>query len=111
LLARIASASLDARHRAAGIHRQKKFVKLNTQRKAIKKESKTKPKACNPYGPTRILETAEFSIASLSRELLKSTHERASSQNIAFNTIAIDRQRRIIERQASVQVRRRSNSA
>jgi hypothetical protein len=44
LLARVVGAALD---RGAGGH-QKKFVKLNTQRKTTKKESRTKPKACSP---------------------------------------------------------------
>jgi hypothetical protein len=66
-------------------------VKLKTQRKTTKKVSTTKPKACNPYGPTRILEAAEFSILASCYELFKSIPERASSQNIAANTIAIGR--------------------
>jgi hypothetical protein len=45
LLARVVGAALD---RGAGVHRQKKFVKLNTQRKTTKKDSRTKPKACSP---------------------------------------------------------------
>jgi CspA family cold shock protein len=64
-------------------------VKLNSQRKATKKESKTRPKACNPYGPTSTRETAEFTMASLSPESFESTPEYASSQNVALNTIAI----------------------
>jgi hypothetical protein len=68
-------------------------VKLKTQRKTTKKVSNTKPKACNPYGPTRILETAEFSIVASSYELFKSIRERAGSQNIAAKTIASGRSR------------------
>jgi hypothetical protein len=85
------SAPISEPRRATRRHHpsQKKLVKLKTQRKTAKKVSSTRPKACNPYGPTRILEAAEFSIVISSYELFKSIPKRASSQNTGSNTIAI----------------------
>jgi len=50
---------------------QKKFVKLKTQRNARKRTSITKPTACSPFGPTRILEILACVIAYLFHELFK----------------------------------------
>jgi hypothetical protein len=86
-------------------------VKLKTQRKTTKKVSSTKPKACNPYGPTSILETAEFSILTASYELFKSIPGRAGSQNIAANAIAPGRSRAPLAKPRTVHLSPRSRVA
>jgi len=54
--------------------RQKNVVKLKAQRNIAKRASITRPNACNPYGPTSVLEIAVIlffrSLHDVKRELL-----------------------------------------
>jgi hypothetical protein len=73
----------------ASVRGQKKLVKLNAHRNVTNSVSTTMPNARSPYGPTKILETADRVMAHGPHDVFKTISERRRLAHVARSTMEI----------------------